>query len=276
MKVMHFDLASQGKNYSVFVHENSQIVPLHDHTYYEVFLTETEGITHEVNGEKNILPAGTLCFVREKDVHSMWYAKGGVFRHINFSFTKHIFERLMLFLENEELKNMLITSQKPPMVVLDAKDRQVLENKIRRIGLLKEINKNECDMYMRHTLMDIFVTHFCNMPKEEKRDIPGWLQYTMRQMQNPKNFEKGVRRMVEISGRSINYLERCMKQYIGQTPREYVNRLRIQYASSMLKNSDMNILYIALDCGFNSTAYFYKLFKEQIGTSPREFRKRYR
>ncbi len=278
MEVLHFDLSKRGKGvtYSVFVHENSQTVPMHDHTYYEVFLTETEGITHEVNGEKFVLPAGTLCFVRMADVHSMWYAKEEVFRHINFSFSEQIFERLMLFLENDALRHMLLASRQPPMVVLDSKDRRTLDNKIRRISLLKEINKNESDMYMRHTLMDIFMTHFCNIPKEDKGDMPGWLQYTVRQMQNPVNFEMGVRRMVEISERSINYLEKTMKKYMGQSPREYINRLRIQYAASMLKNSDMNILDIALDCGFKSSAYFYKLFNEQFGASPREYRKRYR
>lgn len=57
------------------------------------------------------------------------------------------------------------------------------------------------------------------------------------------------------------------------TPVEYINKLRIEKAVEYLANADMNILNIALLCGFGSLSNFYACFKKQMGLTPNEYRK---
>ena len=48
---------------------------------------------------------------------------------------------------------------------------------------------------------------------------------------------------------------------------------RIEEALSLIKTTDMNILDIALECGFNNAANFNKIFKRYTNVSPGRFRK---
>lgn len=56
--------------------------------------------------------------------------------------------------------------------------------------------------------------------------------------------------------------------------RDLINEYRIEEVKSMLMRDDiehMSILGIALDCGFNSEATFYRIFKKNTGISPKEY-----
>ena len=73
-------------------------------------------------------------------------------------------------------------------------------------------------------------------------------------------------------GLSERHLTRCFRQEIGITPTTYLNRLRIKQAKALLEDGDGNsITRIGLDVGFSSSAYFTRVFKEEVGLSPREY-----
>ncbi len=276
MKARFFDLKTHSleSGYKTFIHVKSENLDLHYHDYYEVFLTETDGIVHIINGEEEVLAAGSLVFVRPEDTHRMYYS--GDFRYINFNFSAEIFGRLMDYLGDETLRHNLLDPPNPPVAVLNETEREKLHEKIRRVGLLQELNDKDGALYMRRTLLDILITYFAEVQSEANDEMPSWLYYTLRQMQKPANFEKGISRMVEISGKTLTHLGRSMQKFKGMKPTEYINRLRIQYVASMLLHSDMAILDIALESGFQSEAHFYKLFAEFMGMSPKQYRERYK
>jgi AraC-like DNA-binding protein len=61
--------------------------------------------------------------------------------------------------------------------------------------------------------------------------------------------------------------------------RDLINEYRVEEVKSMLMRDDvshMSILGIALDCGFNSEATFYRIFKKNTGISPKEFRQQFK
>ena len=70
------------------------------------------------------------------------------------------------------------------------------------------------------------------------------------------------------------YLSRYFQQCIGITFTEYVNRYRINEACYILKNSSKTVLEAAYDCGFGSLRSFNRNFKEVMGVTPSEFRKK--
>ena len=67
---------------------------------------------------------------------------------------------------------------------------------------------------------------------------------------------------------------RCFSRSIGMTPIDYLNRYRIRQAARLIVQSTDPIGQIADQCGFSSDSYFGKMFRKQIGCSPREYRKR--
>lgn len=54
---------------------------------------------------------------------------------------------------------------------------------------------------------------------------------------------------------------------------QYVNNLRLSAAAIKLYSTDEEITTIAFECGFNSSAYFSKRFKERYFKSPKDYRK---
>ena len=68
------------------------------------------------------------------------------------------------------------------------------------------------------------------------------------------------------------HLCRIFKESTGLTITQYINSLKIHQASELLRKTDSSITEIGFACGFNSTMYFCKTFKEIVNMTPSEFR----
>lgn len=73
-------------------------------------------------------------------------------------------------------------------------------------------------------------------------------------------------------GFSKFYISRLFNNKIGYSLTEYVSKLRINMAEALLLESDMTIVNIAFECGFDSYRNFDRVFKEFTGTTPSEYR----
>lgn len=79
--------------------------------------------------------------------------------------------------------------------------------------------------------------------------------------------------LLNIAHMSRSNLMRVFRKATGQTPIEYLVRLRIQKSMEMLRNTDLTITEIALEVGFNDSNYFTRQFRRILGESPRSFRR---
>jgi AraC-like DNA-binding protein len=80
--------------------------------------------------------------------------------------------------------------------------------------------------------------------------------------------------LLSIAHMSRSNLMRVFRKATGQTPIEYLVRLRIQRAMDLLRNSDLTVTEIALEVGFNDSNYFTRQFRRIVGDPPRSFRQR--
>ncbi|EST51541.1 adenosine deaminase [Brevibacillus panacihumi W25] len=74
-------------------------------------------------------------------------------------------------------------------------------------------------------------------------------------------------------GLSPFYLERLFKQETSETPRTYLEKIRIDKAAHLLKCSSLTNLEICYEVGFQSPSNFYKVFRSIKNCSPSEYRK---
>lgn len=72
-------------------------------------------------------------------------------------------------------------------------------------------------------------------------------------------------------GVSERHLSRCFQQEVGLTPMTYLNRLRVKMAKNLLEARQMSITDIAMEVGFSTGGYFARVFREEVGISPRQF-----
>ncbi|WP_276390910.1 AraC family transcriptional regulator [Eudoraea chungangensis] len=76
----------------------------------------------------------------------------------------------------------------------------------------------------------------------------------------------------EIMNMSTVSFNRFIKKCTGKTFVEYVNDVRIGFASKWLIEKDLSISEIAFACGFNSIANFNRVFRKNKGRTPTEYR----
>ena len=72
------------------------------------------------------------------------------------------------------------------------------------------------------------------------------------------------------------HLCRIFNKNLGIPLIAYLNTIKIREACRMIKHGEGNLTEIAMQCGFNSSSYFCKVFKNEKGISPTEYRKRHK
>ena len=60
---------------------------------------------------------------------------------------------------------------------------------------------------------------------------------------------------------------------IGRSPMEYVNEYRIKKAIHYLKESDLTVTEICLECGYNNLGNFLREFRKYTSTTPLQYRR---
>ena len=79
------------------------------------------------------------------------------------------------------------------------------------------------------------------------------------------------RRLGETVGISPSHLDRLFRHHLGQSPRAYWDRIRVEHACRRLLQPDVRVQEAAHELGFDSLSYFSTWFRKQLGCSPRAF-----
>lgn len=72
---------------------------------------------------------------------------------------------------------------------------------------------------------------------------------------------------------SPSYFSKLFKQSVGIGFNEYVTKLRMSHAQSLLRTTSKKVGDISKQVGFESAPYFNRMFKSLFGCTPQEFRK---
>jgi len=83
----------------------------------------------------------------------------------------------------------------------------------------------------------------------------------------------GTGDLAKRAGLSASQFERLFKKAFGTSPRQYLQRVRIEHACRLLAETGGTIADIAQQCGYYDHAHFTKAFVGQKGLTPSRFRK---
>ncbi|HCU30421.1 MAG TPA: hypothetical protein DIC57_07890 [Sphaerochaeta sp.] len=82
-----------------------------------------------------------------------------------------------------------------------------------------------------------------------------------------------IQELAEQFGVSRNYLYACFKEVYKVSPKQFLNAVRMEHASSLLLSKYLYVSQVAHQVGFEDELAFSKAFKEFHHLSPTEFRK---
>ncbi len=80
--------------------------------------------------------------------------------------------------------------------------------------------------------------------------------------------------LAEVACLSETRFHEVFSQTVGEAPMQWVQRCRLQRATTLLLNSSSSVSQIAQLCGYESLHYFSRVFHKHTGVSPRDFRRR--
>lgn len=85
-------------------------------------------------------------------------------------------------------------------------------------------------------------------------------------IENPKSREK----LAQIAAISVRQLERLFRSYLGRSISDYYLGLRLIRARTLLMQSTLSIMEVAVATGFVSASHFSRTYRNSFGRSPRE------
>jgi AraC family transcriptional regulator len=122
--------------------------------------------------------------------------------------------------------------------------------------------------------------------KRQERATPvrlSWLAFPMptpvdiftllRHLRDGLDGDVSLEALAGRAGWSPFHLHRQFRQLVGETPKAYTQRLRLDRAAARLATSDDRVVDIALECGFASHEVFSRAFRRRFGHSPERHRR---
>jgi AraC family transcriptional regulator, exoenzyme S synthesis regulatory protein ExsA len=82
----------------------------------------------------------------------------------------------------------------------------------------------------------------------------------------------GVDELANLCHMSLSTFKRKFTEVYGESPQKYFTKVKVDKSIALLKNNALRISDIAYDLGFDSPTTFNRVFKQQIGKSPSEYR----
>lgn len=241
----------------------------HSHDFFEFFLV-IEGTQYlEVNGHALTLKPGSLVLIRPNDVHTRRYLENGY--HINIAFSSKIAKAMFEYLGDGYPSNELLRLTCPPYIVLSKTESSSVHARLDRLYAVRMKNANLQRTMLRTLILDIFVHYFSRCVDSDIAN-ESWFDMLLHELEDPKIQIAGLSALLEISQKSHEHLCRIFRQKLNCTPTEYINDLRLNYTANFLIHSDLEIIDICLNAGFNNVSHFYHLFKKKFGISPKQFR----
>jgi AraC family transcriptional regulator, melibiose operon regulatory protein len=76
----------------------------------------------------------------------------------------------------------------------------------------------------------------------------------------------------KVTGLHANYALQLFSRIMQVSPKQFIIRMRLLRARSLLLDTKQPIASIALDCGFASSSQFYEHFTKTYGTTPNKLR----
>ncbi|MUG85906.1 helix-turn-helix domain-containing protein [Paenibacillus timonensis] len=108
--------------------------------------------------------------------------------------------------------------------------------------------------------------------KEKTESRRERMQQILSYIEDHYHEELNVAFMAEHFAMEPSHFSRSFKAAIGMNFKTYLNTVRVLSAEHQLLTSDLSIMEVALECGFNSIRTFNRVFKEIRGCIPSSLR----
>ncbi|HIW34089.1 MAG TPA: helix-turn-helix domain-containing protein [Candidatus Paenibacillus intestinavium] len=124
--------------------------------------------------------------------------------------------------------------------------------------------------WLRSTLFEISETLYMRKQKRNYKLFEDIIEYIEERLSG----EITLREVANYFAYSPNHLGHMFKETVGSTFNEYVLMRRMEVAKELLRNHKLKVYEVADQIGYKSSTHFSRTFREAIGMTPGEYRKK--
>ena len=228
----------------------------HSHDFFEFeYVVKGKG-SYVIDGVNYDINNQTIYFMTPVNFHNV-DMKDTVFYNVMFSADMCSITKLSR-----------LFSTKPTVITVDEDTNRLL------CALLDELCKFCNNTEYASVILETIIMKICSLNpngnnKDGASDIRKCELYIM------ENFRKKLT-LTDAAGYAMlseSHFSRKFLEETGKNFKEYLNNIRYDYARKLLVYSDMTVLQICSECGFDDYPNFVRRFKMKTGSSPTEYRK---
>lgn len=260
-------------------------VDWHWHEEVEFTIIQCDGLLCEIGTERILLNRGDCVLINSRVLHKYAAADGNEDENNNqYVWDSLLFDpRVIAELDSPVYRTMIepIMHSSRQYLVLDPNIdwQQVMIRRLDEAVRCCVENPPVVDLHLKYALtglwiplaehMELFRGDGRRSPRQNRQErLRMMMRYIWEHYEEPITLAE-IAKEAHVSERTA---ERCFKEEIQTTPLLYLQNYRLRCARRLLLSTTDSILEIALACGFESSAYFDRIFKRVYHITPRQFR----
>ena len=250
-------------------------MPVHSHEAIEIMYVLSGTCLIEVNGDTHRLKKGQFIFIDGNVPHRLHVDPEKSCRMSNIEFCFQELQTVYpsfrdIVSENRALK-LLTETPHPYLLLHDSFDVSHCLN-----ALILELDRKDQDsIFTEQMLISQILLRMAELAVriQDAPEQDVYIQKSIEYMHQNYDRDLRVKDVADAVHLHPGYLHRIFKKAIGTSVNGYLINHRMSKAKELLLRTDISITDIPQYIGMNSQQYFSTIFRQQTGSTPKQFRR---
>ena len=266
------------KDFEIYYYDDTHISKMNDHThnYYEFYFFMGGEVSIEIGGKASALKPGDMILIPP-----------GVKHHINLLNTELPYQRIVFWISQDYCNQLMqlssdygylmqhVSITKKYIYHYDVIEFNAIKSKVfqileeihfDRFGKSAKISLCINDLLL-HVNRTIYEQEHPATPKEELSLYENLISFIEGHLEEDLSLD----RLANEFFVNKYHIAHVFKENLGMSVHQYITKKRLaQCKDAILNNAD--IMEASLQCGFSDYSSFYRAFKKEYGSSPKEFK----